>query len=171
MSILRPMNESAGRVRRSTGRRSANANDAVWRATGIVSLLAIGAIHFLQIVPTFQATPLLGVAFLVLIAASLAVAARLVISGDHQAWVASALVAAAAIGGYLFTRVVSTPLDNQDVGNWSCMLGLAALFVETTLLALSANAAATAPAFQRAMAPARIGEEAGSTAAESSSAA
>jgi hypothetical protein len=32
MSILRPMNESAGRVRRSTGRRSANANDAVWRA-------------------------------------------------------------------------------------------------------------------------------------------
>ena len=42
------------------------------------------------------------------------------------------------------TRVVSTPLDNQDVGNWACMLGLAALFVEGTLLALSAFATSLA---------------------------
>ncbi len=31
-------------------------------------------------------------------------------------------------------------MDNQDAGNWSCMLGLAALFVETTLLAFSVYA-------------------------------
>jgi hypothetical protein len=158
MSILTPMNESAGRAR-AAGPQLMNANDAVWRATGILSLLAIGAIHFLQIVPTFQATPLLGVAFLVLIAACLAVAARLAAHSDHRAWVASALVAAAAIGGYLFTRAVSTPVDNQDLGNWSCMLGLAALFVETTLLALSANAATSATAFQTAMPPKATGTE------------
>jgi hypothetical protein len=35
---------------------------------------------------------------------------------------------------------MNTPLDNQDVGNWSCMLGLAALFVETSLLVLSVYA-------------------------------
>jgi hypothetical protein len=46
----------------------------------------------------------------------------------------------AAIGGYVFTRVVSTPLDNQDVSNWACMSGIAAPFVEGTLVALSAYA-------------------------------
>jgi hypothetical protein len=56
---------------------------------------------------------------------------------------ASAAVCGAAIVGYAFTRITSTPLDSQDVGNWACMLGLAALFVETTLLALSAYGAAT----------------------------
>ena len=52
------------------------------------------------------------------------------------------MVCVAAIGGYSFTRLLSTPLDNQDVGNWACMLGLAALFVETLLLALSIYVAA-----------------------------
>jgi hypothetical protein len=35
-----------------------------------------------------------------------------------------------------------TPLDSQDVGNWSCMLGLAALFVESSLLVTSLHALA-----------------------------
>ena len=135
MSILQPINDFAPGKHRSTGPRSINANDAVLRATGVVSLLAIGAIHFLQIVPTTEQTPLLGVSFLSLIAACLAVAARLATHSDQRTWIASAVVCAAAIGGYVFTRTFSTPFDNQDAGNWSCMLGLAALFVETTLLA------------------------------------
>jgi hypothetical protein len=126
----------------------------VFRATGVLSLLAIGAIHFLQIVPTTEATPLLGLAFLVLIVASLVLAARLAISGDAVSWMATALVSAGAIGGYMFTRTFNTPLDNVDVGNWSCMLGLGALFVETTLLASSVYAAMTARALQPAVAPA-----------------
>jgi hypothetical protein len=134
-------------------------DDAALRATGVVCLLAIGAIHFLQIVPTTESTPLLGVAFLVLIAASLGVAGQLITRGDHRTWMASAAVCAAAIGGYAFTRTLKTPLDNQDAGNWSCTLGLAALFVETTLLAASACAALTLRSAQRALtaAPARRG--------------
>src|SRR5580692_9469038 len=119
MSILQPISNFAARANRTTRAPSMNANEAVLRATAVLSLLAIGAIHFLQIVPTTEQTPLLGVSFLFLIAACLAVAARL------------------AIGGYVFTRIFSTPLDNQDAGNWSCMLGLDALFVETTPLASS----------------------------------
>jgi hypothetical protein len=46
----------------------------------------------------------------------------------------------AVIGGYVFTRIFSTPLDNQDVGNWSCTLGMAALFVEGSLVAVAAYA-------------------------------
>jgi hypothetical protein len=151
MSILQPMTNLALRKHRPNGPQSANANDTVLRTTAVVSLLAIGAIHFLQIVATIEQTPLLGVSFLFLIAASLAVAARLATHHDHWTWIASAVVGAAAIGGYVFTRTFSTPLDNQDAGNWSCMLGLAALFVETTLLALSAYAAATTAALHRAV--------------------
>jgi hypothetical protein len=117
------------------------ANDAVFRATGVLSLLSIGAIHFLQIVPTTEQTPLLGVSFLFLIAACVAVAARLATSGDRRIWQATAAVSVAAIGGYIFTRTFNTPLDNQDAGNWSCMLGLAAMFIETVLLGFSAYAA------------------------------
>ncbi len=137
MSILQPKTNSVIKGRRADGASAAHANDAVLRATGVVSLLAIGAVHFLQIVPTTESTPLLGVSFLFLIAACLAVAARLATGGGHRTWTVSAVVCAAAIGGYVFTRTFSTPLDDQDAGNWSCMLGLAALFVETTLLAFS----------------------------------
>jgi hypothetical protein len=88
-------------------------------------------------VATFTGTPLLGGAYLALIAACLVVATGLVTRGDSRAWAAAAIVGASAIGGYILTRITSTPLDNQDVRNWSCMLGLAALFVETSLLVLS----------------------------------
>jgi len=151
MSILQPISNLAARARRPTAQPSVNANDSVLRATGVLSLLAIGAIHFLQIVQTTEQTPLLGVTFLFLIAGCLAVAARLAIRGDLRTWIASAAICAAAIGGYAFTRTFSTALDNQDAGNWSCMLGLAALFIETTLLAFSAYAARAHRAVRRSV--------------------
>jgi hypothetical protein len=112
------------------------------RPTGVVALLGIGAIHFLQIVETFQSTPLLGVAYVGLIAASLALAAWLLLTGDVRAWAGAGMISAAVILGYAFTRLVGTTFDNEDVGNWSCMLGLASLFVEAALLALSGFAIA-----------------------------
>ena len=118
------------------------------RATRVAGLLAIGAVHFLQIVPTTQSTPLLGVSFLFLIGSCLAGAARLATRSGQRTWTASAVVGAAAIGGYTFTRTSSTPLDNQDAGNWSCMLGLAGLFVETTLFGFSVYAALAHRAFR-----------------------
>jgi hypothetical protein len=117
-------------------------SDTMLRTIGALILLGIGAMHFLQIVTTFQETPLLGWAYLLLIAACLVVAGSLVTRGDKRTWAVAGIVSAAAIGGYIFTRLMSTPLDNQDVGNWSCMLGLAALFVETSLLVTSLYALA-----------------------------
>jgi len=114
------------------------ADGAMLRAIGAMTLVGIGAMHFLQIVPTFEATPLLGVAYVMFITACVLVAARLVTRGDARTWAAAGVVCAAALAGYAFTRVLSTPFDNQDVGNWSCMLGLAALFVEGLAVALSA---------------------------------
>jgi hypothetical protein len=118
------------------------ATDAVTRSTGILALMAVAIIHLVQLVPTFRATPLLGVSFVVLIAGAMVVGAPLL--GGHRSqrrvWLPVAGLGVAAVAGYIFTRVVSTPLDNQDVGNWSCMLGMAALFVEVGLVGLSAFA-------------------------------
>lgn len=36
--------------------------------------------------------------------------------------------------------MLSTPLDNQDVRNWACTRGLAALFVEGLMVAVAAYA-------------------------------
>jgi len=115
---------------------------AMLRAAGVVALLAIGTIHFLQIVPTVQETPLLGLAYVALIVASVTVAAWLVVANDSRAWAAAGLISAAVLVGYAFTRLFSTTFDNQDVGNWACMLGLASIFVETALVALSGAALA-----------------------------
>jgi hypothetical protein len=126
-------------TRESTQR---GADPTVLRATGVVALLAIGAIHFLQIIPTVQQTPLLGVGYVGLIAASVVVAVWLVVADDMRAWVAAGLLSAAVLVGYAFTRFVGTAFDSQDVGNWSCMLGLASIFVEVSLLAVSGAAVA-----------------------------
>jgi hypothetical protein len=107
------------------------------RSTGILALIGIAVIHFVQLVGTFKATPLLGVAFLLLIIACVAIAVRMIGRGDTASWMAAGALSLAAIVGYGFTRVLKTPLDNVDLGNWSCMLGLAALFVESGLLLLS----------------------------------
>ena len=77
-----------------------------------------------------------------MIAAAVVVGAHLV--KDHQSaamlWLPVAALGVAVILGCKFARVLSTPLDNQDVGNWACTLGLAALFVEGLLVAVAAYA-------------------------------
>jgi drug/metabolite transporter (DMT)-like permease len=157
MSITSPMRASILKSRPSTSRRSGRANDPVLRATAIVALLGIGAIHFLQIVVTFQFMPILGVAYTLLIVACLTIIGRLCVNGgDKLTWLATAGVGAAAIGGYIFTRVLSTPLDNQDVGNWACMLGLAALFIEGSLMTLSLYTAATERIHDNRKTPAKV---------------
>jgi hypothetical protein len=73
-------------------------DDAVLRATGIFALLAIGAIHFLQLAATFKTAPLLGVAFVSLIMASIVAAARLVVGADTRALPGAALVVFSGYG-------------------------------------------------------------------------
>ena len=115
---------------------------AIMRATGVVLLMSLAVIHIVQLVPTFQQTPLLGWAYVFLIAAALLVGARL-IKGHNSAlqlWLPVAALGVAVFVGYSFTRMLSTPLDNQDVGNWACTLGLASLFVEGLMVAVAAYA-------------------------------
>src|SRR5580658_1592094 len=93
-------------------------SEIMLRASSLMALFGIIVIHFVQLVPTFKTMPLLGAAYLGLIAATAVVGARLVKGSPSQVrlWMPAAVLGVLALGGYAFTRVFSTPLDNQDVG-------------------------------------------------------
>jgi hypothetical protein len=137
---IRP--EAARRMTTSRGNEPAPhaaLTTVVLRATGIVLLVGIAVIHIVQLVPTFEGMETLGVAYLLLIAGAVVVGARLV-KGHRSAmhlWLPVAALGISVVLGYGFTRLFSTPLDRADVGNWSCELGMAALFVEAVLVAIS----------------------------------
>jgi hypothetical protein len=138
---------------------SAAMTHAMLRGIGILMLLGIAVIHVVQLVPTFEQMPLLGVAYVMLIISAVAVGVHLVrgaASSVHQ-WLPVAGLGLAVIGGYAFTRMFSTPLDNQDVGNWACTLGMAALFVEALLVAIAAYAISHGRRLKLATAPAGSG--------------
>jgi hypothetical protein len=138
---------------------SAAMTHAMLRGIGIVMLLGIAVIHVVQLVPTFEQMPLLGVAYIMLIIGAAAVGMHLVrgaTTSVHQ-WLPVAGLGLAVIGGYAFTRMFSTPLDNQDVGNWACTLGMAALFVEGSLVAIAVYAIAHGRRLMPATTSARSG--------------
>jgi hypothetical protein len=109
------------------------------RLLGAVIVLAIGLIHILDAASTYSSTRWIFWAYMVLIAASVPVALLLLHSASPFAWAAAGAVAAGPLVGYLWSRAVGLPGDAQDIGNWLCTLGMAALFVETTLLSLTAT--------------------------------
>ena len=80
--------------------------------------------------------------FLLLVLAASGVATALLYADRAVIWRAGALVSASAITGFVVTRSLSVPFDRADVGNWLEPLGLVALFVEASVLALSAYALA-----------------------------
>jgi hypothetical protein len=122
-------------------------------ATAVVALAAVAIIHLVQILPTFKTRPLLDGAFVALIAAAVALAVRLVARSDSSTWIAVGVLSVGAIAGYVFTRAISSPLDNHDIGNWACILALASLFVETVLVAMSRYALAAKRTLRLAQLP------------------
>jgi hypothetical protein len=81
----------------------------------------------------------LGVLFAVLVAASACVAAALLhADGTRSGW--RRLPSRSGRSSATCSRSVAVPFDREDVGNWLEPLVLVALFIETSVLALSAYA-------------------------------
>ena len=110
------------------------------RGLAVVGLVGIALVHLVELPSTWRQTAGLGGMFLLLVVAASAIAVALTYSDRAVIWQAGALVSASAIGGFVLTRSVAVPFDRGDVGNWLEPLGLVALFVEATVLALSAYA-------------------------------
>jgi uncharacterized membrane protein AbrB (regulator of aidB expression) len=112
--------------------------DGVGRAAGVVGLAGIGLIHLLDLPGKFAETPYLAWMYIALIASAIVCAFELVRTGSPRAWLGGALLAGGAIIGYTLTRTTGLPQAHGDVGNWLEPLGLASLFVEASLVSLSA---------------------------------
>jgi hypothetical protein len=110
---------------------------AVARATGVIGLGGIALIHLLDSIGKFQETPYMGWLYVGLITAAVIVAGSLIHRESRVAWAAAAVLAVGAITGYCLTRTVGLPQAHGDIGNWTEPLGLASLFVEGCLTALS----------------------------------
>ena len=123
----------------SAGAAPASGFELIARAVAVVSLTDLALVHVIDLPGTLDETPLIGAGYFVLIAAALVIGVFLMVRPNWMAWAATGLVAAGTMGAYILTRTVSGFLgDHNDVGNWRCSLGLAALSLEAVLIALAA---------------------------------
>ena len=111
--------------------------DGIARTIAVIGLAGVALIHLLDLPGKFQETPYLAWLYVGLIFGCLIVAAALVRSSDPRAWTAAALLPLGALVGYTLTRTIGLPQAMDDIGNWAEPLGLASLFVEGSLVALS----------------------------------
>jgi len=117
--------------------------DALTRTLAVVGLGGIALIHLLDAPGQFQSAPYLGWMYVALILGCVAVAAALIRESDAPAWVAAGALALSVIVGYTISRTTGLPQDTGDIGNWGEPLGMASLFVEGSVVALSAGVLAS----------------------------
>ena len=113
--------------------------DGVARAVAVVGLAGVALIHVLDLPGTFGEAPYKGVLYVGLIAGCIATAAALVARSDRRAWLAAAALPLGALLAYVVSRTVGLPNGADDIGNWTEPLGLASMFVEACLVALSSR--------------------------------
>jgi hypothetical protein len=140
--------------------------DIATRATAIVGLAGIALIHLLDSIGKYGETRYLFWMYVALMAASLVVAGTLLHTRDRRTWLAAAGIAASAIVGFVLSRTTGLPGATDDIGNWTEPLGLASLFVEGSVVAVSLYAFATGARAPEAVSrlPRRVTRGAGSAA-------
>jgi hypothetical protein len=109
------------------------------RAVMVVGLGGVALIHVLDAHDTFAAAPYKGWLYVALIAGCLGAAAALIRRDDGRAWAAAALLMSGAFVAFTISRTVGLPQGADDIGNWWEPLGLASLFVEAAVVAVSAS--------------------------------
>lgn len=123
-------------------RTDALVRDASTRAAGAVGLGGIALIHLLDGIGKYSETRYIFWMYVALMVASLVLATALLHRGSRLVWAAAGALAASAAAGYVLSRTTGLPSASDDIGNWTEPLGLAALFVEGTVIALSGYAIA-----------------------------
>ena len=86
------------------------------RALGFGGMLGIALLHLLDVIGKIKETPYLGVMYIGLMVASVAVAFYLLHTGAPRAWAAAGLLAAATLAGFVLSRTTGLPNASDDVG-------------------------------------------------------
>lgn len=124
-----------------------------WRWPAAALLAQIAAIHIALIPQHLHEAPYAAGLFIALSAASLTVAALILIRDDPPTWTAAATLAAGAIAAYTLSRSIGLPTLNDDIGDWLNPLGTGALVAEAITLTVSLLTLRTATTTHPARAP------------------
>lgn len=120
-----------------------NANSTLTLRRGITALglLAIAAVHILDLPSKWQEVRYLGVGYVVVIITSLVLAERLITKKNIMDFYIATLLSAGVIAGFTLTRTVGLPGAMDDRGNWLEPIGLVSLIVEALVVWNSLRAA------------------------------
>jgi len=102
--------------------------------------LVAAAAHLPVIGPHLAEAPYMGVLFIVLTAACVALAAAVMVMDTMAVYALAALTCGLAIVGYIATRLVAFPLLADDAGNWFEPMGVLSVGSEA-IVVLSAGMA------------------------------
>jgi hypothetical protein len=116
------------------------ARDTLTRGLAVVGLLGIALIHILDAIPTFSQLPYKGWMYTALILSALTVAGMLVRGPSRRTWMAAGSLVLGAILAFVYSRTVGLPGAADDIGNWAEPIGVAALFAEGAVLAITTYA-------------------------------
>jgi hypothetical protein len=116
------------------------ARDVATRATVAVGLAAVGVIHLLDSIGKYSETRYLFWMYIALIVGCIVVAGAVLFSRSRAVFLAAAGLAGSAALGYVLSRTTGLPSAKGDIGNWTEPLGLASLFVEGGVVAVSVGA-------------------------------
>lgn len=116
---------------------STSIREQVSRGVGAIGVAGIGLIHLLDAPGKFSETPYMFWMYIGLMLGTIAIAGELIRTGSRLAWGAAGALAASAAAGFILTRTTGLPQAHHDTGNWTEPLGLASLWVEGCVIALS----------------------------------
>jgi hypothetical protein len=103
-------------------------------ATAAVSA---GAAHIPVIPPHLKEAPYMGVLFILLTIACIALAMAAITYDAPMVYLAAATICGLTNIGYAATRLVAFPMLADDVGNWLEPLGVVSIVAETAVVASS----------------------------------
>jgi hypothetical protein len=121
---------------------AAQRQDSSWRWVMVPAALAAAAAHLPVIRPHLDEAPYMGVLFVVLSAACVALASAAISWDTPLIYALSALTCGLAVLGYVATRVLAFPMLADDVGNWLEPLGVLSIVSETVVVLAAAGALA-----------------------------
>ena len=108
------------------------------RWVAVVMLLATAGTHVPLIPMHLEEAPYVGVLFIALSVASVALAVLLVRWDTPLVWYASGAMTLLALAAFFASRTVGLPQIGDDIGNWSEPLGYPAVAVEALVTAAAA---------------------------------
>jgi len=104
----------------------------------VTAITAAAAAHVPVIAPHLDEAPYMGVLFILLTAACLAIGATIALADATWGYLAAMPVCGAAVIGYVATRLFAFPQLADDVGNWFEPLGVLSVVTETAVVVLAA---------------------------------